>query len=593
MEAARQFDEIETELFKGWVARNPLLGSELGLHEFDDKLPAAGIEKIQDDVRFLKGIQGRLAKLSPKSLPPKRQVDYAAAKEAVERWLVELEEVRAWERIPDAPFLVGHSIYQILGRTYAPLHERFAGIISRMEKLPKYVKGSVSKLRAPIKLLLENELETVTRLAGFFYKIREIAKENLRRRDLSRMLTAVDRTQDAVEELCNTLVIDLLPDAVEQWAAGEALYRKMLRAAGIDRAPEQLLRDLEKAQEGVQRRLREYAKRVKRKTSPEDIRDAIKSRHPASFEEVLDFARDTVKRARQFVAETKFVTMPPQESLFIVETPSYLRNIHPLSVVWPPGRFEKTPQGYLFLTPPDCDSNRLREHNYASLSNMVVRLAYPGRHLQQAIANRNPSLVRCLVNDAQASRGWSLWCESKMKASGFDDTPEITFMQLCDQNTDVVRALVDLKVSLGRLTPKEAVSYLAVHTGMDWVCAEAEVRRVQVQPTCYVAPILGRDEIGRLESKARQALGPRFSDTFFHDALLSSGALPLPLVEQELMAKIEDRKRRATRKMELAAGRGRAHRRSGSNSKSRSKPKAKGGVRPKPGPSKKAAARKR
>jgi uncharacterized protein (DUF885 family) len=588
MEASRQFDQLEAELFKGWVARNPLLGSELGLHEFDDKLPAAGIERIQDDVRFLKGIQGRLAKMSPKGLPSKRQVDFAAAKEAVDRWLVDLEEVRTWERIPDAPFLVGHSIYQILGRTYAPLHERFGAIISRMEKLPKYVKGSVSKLRTPIKMLLENELETVTRLAGFFYKIREIAKENLRRRDLSRMLTAVDRTQDAVEELCDTLVIDLLPDAAEHWSMGEAAYRRALRAAGIDRAPEQLLRDLEKAHEGVQRRLREFAKRVKRKTSPEDIRDAIKSRHPASFEEVLDFARDTVKRARQFVSETKFATIPASESLFLVETPSYLRNIHPLSVVWPPGRFEKTPQGYLFLTPPDCDSSRLREHNYASLSNMVVRLAYPGRHLGQVVANRHSSPLRCLVNDPQASRGWSLWCESKMKASGFDDTPEISFMQLCDQNTDTVRALVDLKVALGRLTPKEAVSYLAVHTGTDWICAEAEIRRLQLQPTCFVAPILGRDEIGRMETRARQALGARYADGFFHDAVLSSGALPLPLVEQELMAKIEDRKRRATRKMELAVARASGHLKVKSKSSPKAKPKPAPKVRPK-----KAAARKR
>jgi len=574
METARQFEELESDLFKGWVSRNPLLGSELGLHEFDDKLPVAGMAKIHDDTKFLRGIDARLAKINPKGLPAKRAVDWAVAKELVTRWLCELEEVRAWERTPEAPSFVGHSIYLILGRTYAPLGERFSAIIARMEKLPKYVKGSVEKLKTPVKIFIENELETVTRLAGFFYKIREIAKENLRRRELNRMLTAVEKTQDAVEGLCDSLVIDMLPDAAEPWSLGEAAYRKALRAAGIDRAPEQLLRDLEKHYDSLQRRIRDIAKRVRRKTAPEDIRDAIKSRHPASFEEVLAFTRDTVKRARQFVLETKFLTLPPQENLFILETPSYLRNVHPLTAMWPPGKFEKSPQGYLFLTPPDCDSSRLREHNYASLSNTVTRQAYPGRHLQQVIGSRHPSLLRCLANDPQIARGWPLYCEAKMKESGFDDTPEISFMQVCDQITDTVRALVDLKVSLGKLTPKEAVSYLAVHTGMDWICAEAEVRRVQVNPTCFVAPILGREEIARLEGKARAALGAKYTDTFFHDTLLASGPIPLPSVEAELTAKIEDRKRRATRQMKMAAARG------GGNAKPAS-PKAGGKARSK------------
>lgn len=544
MEENKKFELLEKEFFRAYVTRNPLLGTSLGLHEFDDKLPEPGVEAIYDDIKFLKSSLEKFEKVRAKDLPPRRQIDLKFAIQFIQFKLFELEEVRQWERVPEAPYFLGQSIYQILGRNYAPLAERFLSIISRMEKLPKYIRASLSKLKNPIKLHVENELETVTRLAGFFYNIREIGKENLSRKDLRRMWDAVDQVQDAIEELCDTLIIDILPDARETWSMDEGLYKKYLKMRGIPYTPDVLVQKAEKEMALLDRQLKEQAKTIKKKTAHEDVRDLIRNNHPDNFSEVLDFTRDAVKKAKEFVSGTKFASMPKGETLFILEMPAYMRHTNPLTAYWPPGRFEKSQEGYFFLTPPDCETNRLREHHYAALSNLVVHGAYPGHHLHHVISNDNPALIRALADDSLTYEGWAHYCEEKMREIGFDDTPENRFWSGVDQMWRAARVVIDVKLATGKFTSKEAVAYLAEHTGMDWICAEAEVRRYLITPTYQAGYLVGKKMLTDLRDKAREKLKNRYTDKFFHDTVLQAGPIPLNLLDEELGIRMEAQMRR-------------------------------------------------
>jgi uncharacterized protein (DUF885 family) len=553
MDENKRFEVLEKEFFRGYVSRNPLLGTTLGLHEFDDQLPVPGVEGIQDQIAFLKSSLARFQKIHARAMPPRRQIDLQFAIQFIQSNLFELEEVRMWERVPEAPYFLGASIYQILGRNYAPLAERFLSIISRMEKLPKYLRGSLTKLNHPVKLHVENELETVTRLAGFFYNIREIGKENLSRKDLKRMWDAVDEVQDAVEELCDTLIIDILPDAHDGFAMDEGLYRKFLKIRGVPWSPDQLLSRAEKEQAAVERRLRELARPIKKKIAPEDVRDLLRSRHPENFAEVLEFTRETVKRAREFVSQNRLCAVPKHETLFILEMPSYMRHTNPLTAYWPPGRFDKSQEGYFFLTPPDCESSRLREHNFAALSNLVTHMAYPGHHLQRVAANDNPALIRALADDPITTEGWSFYVEEKMKEAGFDDSPENRFWTSVDEIWRLARVAIDVKLTTGKFTPKEAVAYLAEHTGLDWVCAEAEIRRYLLTPTAQVSYFVGKTLLKELREEARRQLKGRYSDKFFHDTVLGAAPIPIPLLSQELSLRIEAQLKKAPSREEPAA----------------------------------------
>lgn len=552
MDDIKKFEKLEKEFFNDWIAAHPLLGTALGFHEWDDKLPHGGYEKIQDDIKMLKGYQQKFEKFSPKLLPEARRIDRELALHICRTQLFHLEELRMWESVPDAPRFIGESIYQLLGRNYAPLNERMQGIIRRLEELPRWIKQSLTRLRRPIRLFVENELETVTRLAGFFHNLKEIGKENLSRKDVRRLCKAVEDVQDAIEDLCDTLVIDILPDADEHHAMSEGMFKRLLKVRGVEESPDELIRMAEREYARLEEKLKDVARAIRRKTRYEDVRDIVKGKHPDNFEGVMEFVRDMVKKTREFVHETRFATVPHHESLYVVETPAYLRHTMPLAAYWAPGKYEKAQHGYFFVTPPDCETNRLREHNFASLSNLSVHEAYPGHHLQAACANMNKSLIRTFADDPLTIEGWAHYCEEKLKEMGFDDTPDNVFMQSVDQMWRAARVVIDVKLSTGQFSPKEAVAYLAEHTGMDWVCAEAEIRRYLITPTYPLSYMVGKERIKKLKAEVRDTMKTRYNDQFFHDTILYAGALPMHLLRREFEWKIKRYVARAAKQEAMA-----------------------------------------
>ncbi|MFN3484036.1 MAG: DUF885 family protein, partial [Planctomycetota bacterium] len=81
-----------------------------------------------------------------------------------------------------------------------------------------------------------------------------------------------------------------------------------------------------------------------------------------------------------------------------------------------------------------------------------------------------------------------------------------------------------------------------------------EVRRLVTAPGAPPAHLWGRERIKELRKWAREKMGARFSDTFFHTALLKSGAAPVPVARRELERRIaEELARPAEKPREEAA----------------------------------------
>src|SRR5262245_740145 len=430
MDLAKRFDKLEKDFFKEWVHRHPLLGTALGLHdEFDDKMPDGSLEKELDDRKFLHRMLGEFQKIDPRKLPPARATDRDLALHLIRNWIFDREELGLGEALPEAPQVIGHSIFQILSRNYAPLGQRMRSIMKRLDRMPKYIEQSRSKLRKPVKLFVEIELESITRLPGFFNLIKDIGREHLPitpQRDLNRL---IEHVQNVLQKYEDWLIVDVLPDCREEYAIGEDLHRRLLHVRGIEQAPGTLFTAAEEEIERIKERQKEVGRAIKRKVAIEDVRDLIKQQHSENFDGVLRFVRDAAAKTRQFVNRSKFVQLPEGEQVYVIETPSFLRHLLPFGGYWPPSKFEAKHDGYVFVTPGDCDSDKLKEHNYAALSNLAVREGYPGRHVLTSWAIRHASPLRLLYEDPAMVGGWGHYCEERAKEMGFDDTPPSRFMQ--------------------------------------------------------------------------------------------------------------------------------------------------------------------
>jgi uncharacterized protein (DUF885 family) len=169
----------------------------------------------------------------------------------------------------------------------------------------------------------------------------------------------------------------------------------------------------------------------------------------------------------------------------------------------------------------------MREHNRSSISNTSIHEAYPGHHLQLAVANRHPSLTRILADAPEFVEGWGMYSELMMREQGFDDAPNFRLAMATDAIWRACRIILDVRMHRGELSVEEATDFLVGHTSFERANAQAEINRYTYTPTYQLSYLLGRVLLLQLRADEQRRLGDRFELRAFHDSLLANGSLPI------------------------------------------------------------------
>ena len=200
----------------------------------------------------------------------------------------------------------------------------------------------------------------------------------------------------------------------------------------------------------------------------------------------------------------------------------------PFAAYFSPARFDDDQRGIYVVTPAvDNDPNAMREHYRASISNTSIHEAYPGHHLQLAVASHHPSLTRMLTEAPEFVEGWGMYSEQMMREEGFDAGPAFRAAMYTDAVWRACRIILDVRMHRGELTPDEATDFLVEHTGFEVANARAEVRRYTYTPGYQLSYLLGKVLILGLREDERRRRGAGFSLKGFHDTLLRNGSLPI------------------------------------------------------------------
>jgi len=323
------------------------------------------------------------------------------------------------------------------------------------------------------------------------------------------------------------LLNEVLPQATTEWRTGPEQFEEIVRLRELTASGDEILAV------GEQILAEERAARTSTSTeldptrSAEEIADLVKNDHPASFGDALEEYRHSMAAARRFVIDHDLATMPADDTLVVIETPSYLRHLIPFAAYYDPPRFDPRPTGTYIVTPP-ATPEMMREHSYASISNTSVHEAYPGHHLQLSAARTNPSLVRLILfSAAEFTEGWAFYCERTMKEQGFDDTPKHRYIQHTDAIWRATRIVLDVKLHRGEIGFEDAIEYLVAQTGFERPAALAEVKRYTSTPSYQLSYLFGRHLIDRLKADVERAQGPAFSMKAFHDTLIYGGSMPV------------------------------------------------------------------
>jgi uncharacterized protein (DUF885 family) len=169
------------------------------------------------------------------------------------------------------------------------------------------------------------------------------------------------------------------------------------------------------------------------------------------------------------------------------------------------------------------------------LRTLVYHETVPGHHFQIALElenDTNPRFrqIRAFGGISALIEGWGLYAERLAAESGwYDDDLEGRLGQLDSALFRARRLVVDTGIHAKRWTRQQAIDY-----GIE----ASEIDRYVVNPGQACAYMIGQLKIIELRDKAQQALGARFSPKAFHNAVLMTGTVPLPLLERQVNAYI-------------------------------------------------------
>jgi uncharacterized protein (DUF885 family) len=246
--------------------------------------------------------------------------------------------------------------------------------------------------------------------------------------------------------------------------------------------------------------------------------------------ELLAFAAHVVKKADGALSET------------IGTLPRYRHGIVPvpdsIAPIYTAGR------GGL----ENCSFNtyNLRQRPLYNIPALALHECTPGHSFQAALALEAPERpdFRRELYFSGYGEGWGLYVEWLGTVMGIYETPYEDFGRLTYEMWRAARLVIDTGIHSQGWTRDQALAFLRDNTALSEHEVTTEVDRYISWPAQALAYKLGELQIRRHRAEAEAALGPRFDQRRFHDAILALGSVPLPVLEERMRRFIQEEQAR-------------------------------------------------
>ena len=172
------------------------------------------------------------------------------------------------------------------------------------------------------------------------------------------------------------------------------------------------------------------------------------------------------------------------------------------------------------------------------LENLTYHEGIPGHHMQLSIQQELEGIPRFRTHHGYTafSEGWGLYAEYLGKDMGFYKDDYADFGRLTGELWRAIRLVVDTGIHAKQWSEARAVNYGLANSPDPAVKIRSEIRRYFNNPAQATAYKIGMLKILELRDRAQQQLGDKFDYRGFHDTVLGSGALPLPILENQVNA---------------------------------------------------------
>lgn len=266
-------------------------------------------------------------------------------------------------------------------------------------------------------------------------------------------------------------------------------------------------------------------------------------------DDLLSGYRDIAKRVDAELPKL-FGTLP-RLTYGVREIPAFAALTSPTAYYYS-GAMESGVPGYFM-----ANTYKLDQRPKYEMIALTMHEAVPGHHLQIALAQelKDAHPFRTLTGFTAFVEGWALYAERlglevggpnasphSPGGTGLYEDPYDDFGRLTYEMWRACRLVVDTGLHSKRWPRKQAVDFMLANTALSELNIDREVDRYIAWPGQATAYKIGELKIRELRTRAEKALGDAFDVRAFHDAVLGSGAIPLPTLEAKINRWIEARR---------------------------------------------------
>lgn len=555
--AATPAENLHALFAEEWRLRleeSPLLATSVGVHAYDDRLDDASAAAIEEAAERRQGFLDRLHRVDPTALGTQDRISYRM----FER---QMEDVIAEWRFGGHEIPLNSDSGFHTGLTFLPREMPFDSAaaygryVARLRQVPRYFDQQIANMRRGLARGMTLPREVLGGLdatiaahvvadpaESVFFAPFESFPSTMPAAERERLTAAGaaairEAVVPAYAKLLAFWTDEYVPGARATLGArelpdGEAYYAHLVRrftTLDLDaRAIHQLgLAEVERIRGEM---------------------DAILETvgFDGSYAELLDFLRtdprfyaetpqDLLERAA-WIAKTMDGKLPalfgrlPRLPYTVEPVPEHIAAGYTAGRYVPPPTDGIRP-GIYWVNTYDLPSRPLY-----TLEALTLHEAVPGHHLQHAIAQELVDLpeFRRHTYLSAFGEGWGLYAEWLGIEAGFYQDPYSDFGRLTYEMWRACRLVVDTGMHALGWSRQRAHDYMASHTALSLHEVGTEIDRYVTWPGQALAYKMGELEIKRLRRLAELELGDRFDVRDFHDAVLRNGALPLPLLADEI-----------------------------------------------------------
>jgi hypothetical protein len=534
--------------WRAFYTRRPVDASFIGRHEHDHVLPDLGRDGADETLDEMRDLLSRAPRPDPLDAPLS-----ALDQRLAEGFLrIQIREQESRHLLANPSVHVGEAVFGLMSLllpNLPPTTQRLDALRARMDAIPDFLERAREALDSAPAPWIERAARECRGGATFVRDgVTRLGKD---------LAGAPERAATALERFRSWLGRELEVRPSDDVGCGAETFALYLEHGHFFERPAEDVADYAREEIASLRSELEAAAGDFGASTPEEALAGLADAHP-SADEYYGRYRETWE-AMFDVSERESLLTWPAFPIRYVPRPAWARAAaSDLYFLFyrSPAAFERPEVHDYLVAPLDASAASadqeafLRANNDSVIKlNHVVHHGGIGHHVQNWHAFRSPLSVGRVAAVDGASRiamfcggtmaeGWACYATDLMAEVGAL-TPLEAYAERHGRIRMCARAVVDVELHHGRMGLDDAARFYRDTAGMSEAAAASEAVKNSMFPAAALMYLVGTDAIHELRRDLTHLTRGALPLRDFHDAFLSYGSIPVPLVAREMKRRAE------------------------------------------------------